>query len=719
MKPIAAFFISSLLVGQVPTSLNFGSPAVSPPIPSATKVGATGFTNTFYWVVARTPGGYSSPGAAIATNTVGSANFSVSNYVVISWPAISGATGYDVIRSDSPSYPASTSCASCAVALNQAGTSFSDQGGATSAYSGGAQSVASQAIFTLDNVTVATPQVNVQILNSRQNVTFALPSSGVGTVTSVGMTVPGALLSVSGSPITTSGTLAVSLVTQSANCVFAGPTSGGAATPTCRALVSADLPAGVGTVTSVGLSLPGIFTVSGSPVTTTGTLTGTLATQTANTIWAGPTTGAAAAPTFRALVAADMPAGVIPTGNAVGGASNLTTVGAVPYVSASGVLNQDASNFFWDATNHRLGIGTNAPNGPLQVTGAASSMIVVNKTDATARFGRFGQGGVSTLFDFDNLFSILPGSTISGAFGQYTALSVNTSRQVRIGYMDLLATDFAGTLKVYDATASTGATTLTVKAGAGQSTTNLQEWQNNAGTVLSGFAPGGDLFFTSSTSSSDVRISRVAVGTATAMAAILRGDAGDYGRLYLKSMQAQATTGIAGLIGWGSAPGTYTTALSEVGAGIVGVGTGSAGSVAGTLQATNITLTAGGEYQWSGRARIQSNGSSVITLLDVNGTNFDMLKFGSSNSASFPGLKRSTTGLIARLADDSADTWVKTLYVQTNVVAVASLPACNAGLEGSHYGVNNALAPTALATVVGGGAVHVSVYCDGTNWIVN
>lgn len=341
---LAAFFMSAVLVGQVPTSLNFGSPAVSAPIPSATAVGATGFTNTFYWVVARTPGGYSSPGAAIATNTVGSANFSVSNYVVISWPAISGATGYDVIRSDSPSYPASTSCASCAVALNQAGTSFSDQGGATSAYSGGAQSVATQAIFTLDNVTMATPQINVQILNSRQNINFSLPSSGVGTVTSVGMTVPGALLSVSGSPITTSGTLAVSLVTQTANCVFAGPTSGGAATPTCRALVSADLPAGTGTVTSVGLSLPSIITVSGSPVTGAGTLTGTLATQTANTIWAGPTTGAAAAPTFRILVAADMPAGVIPTGNAVGGASNLTTVGAVPYVSAAGVLNQDASN---------------------------------------------------------------------------------------------------------------------------------------------------------------------------------------------------------------------------------------------------------------------------------------------------------------------------------------------------------------------------------------
>lgn len=62
-----------------------------------------------------------------------------------------------------------------------------------------------------------------------------------------------------------------------------------------------------GTVTSVALSLPNIFSVSGSPITTSGTLTGSLATQTANYVFAGPTTGAAAAPTFRSLVAADVP----------------------------------------------------------------------------------------------------------------------------------------------------------------------------------------------------------------------------------------------------------------------------------------------------------------------------------------------------------------------------------------------------------------------------
>lgn len=68
--------------------------------------------------------------------------------------------------------------------------------------------------------------------------------------------------------------------------------------------------AGSGTVTSVALSAPAEFTVSGSPVTTAGTLTLTKATQVANTIWAGPTTGVDAQPSFRALVAADIPTGI-------------------------------------------------------------------------------------------------------------------------------------------------------------------------------------------------------------------------------------------------------------------------------------------------------------------------------------------------------------------------------------------------------------------------
>jgi hypothetical protein len=59
---------------------------------------------------------------------------------------------------------------------------------------------------------------------------------------------------------------------------------------------------GTGTVTSVALALPAsVFTVTGSPVTTTGTLTGTFNTQNNNTVFAGPATGGPLTPTFRTL----------------------------------------------------------------------------------------------------------------------------------------------------------------------------------------------------------------------------------------------------------------------------------------------------------------------------------------------------------------------------------------------------------------------------------
>lgn len=58
-------------------------------------------------------------------------------------------------------------------------------------------------------------------------------------VTSVALTVP-SFLSVSGSPVTTTGTLAVTLASQSQNLVFASP-NGSSGTPTFRALEQADL----------------------------------------------------------------------------------------------------------------------------------------------------------------------------------------------------------------------------------------------------------------------------------------------------------------------------------------------------------------------------------------------------------------------------------------------------------------------------------------------
>lgn len=95
----------------------------------------------------------------------------------------------------------------------------------------------------------------------------------------------------------------------------------------CRTIVPGDI-TGAGTVTSVALSLPAIMTVSGSPVTTSGTLTGTLASQTQNLIFASPN-GSSGAPTFRAVVNGDLP-----TSGVVAGSYPYVTVNAQGVITA-------------------------------------------------------------------------------------------------------------------------------------------------------------------------------------------------------------------------------------------------------------------------------------------------------------------------------------------------------------------------------------------------
>jgi hypothetical protein len=204
---------------------------------------------------------------------------------------------------------------------------------------------------------------------------------GGGGVSSVGLSLPSAIFTISGSPVTSSGTLTGSFKTQTANFVWAGPTSGSAGTPSFRALVSLDLPAinlaasgaggvtgnlpvgnlgsgtsassstfwrgdgtwatpaggGGGSVTSVSATVPSVLlAISGSPVTTSGTLAFSLSSAAANLFFASPN-GSSGAGTYRAVVGADLPAinlaasgaggvtGNLPVGNLGSGTSASST----------------------------------------------------------------------------------------------------------------------------------------------------------------------------------------------------------------------------------------------------------------------------------------------------------------------------------------------------------------------------------------------------------
>ena len=98
--------------------------------------------------------------------------------------------------------------------------------------------------------------------------------------------------------------------------------------------------AGGGTVTSVALAMPAEFTVSGSPITSSGTFTVTKANENANLVYAGPSSGSAAAPTFRSLVGADLPLATATTAGAVIPDNSTVTIsgGVISAVSSSAVV---------------------------------------------------------------------------------------------------------------------------------------------------------------------------------------------------------------------------------------------------------------------------------------------------------------------------------------------------------------------------------------------
>lgn len=215
--------------------------------------------------------------------------------------------------------------------------------------------VSSLAVASMSSGTATSGQLPVA--NGSGAITWTTVATG-GTVTSVALSAP-SIFSVTGSPVTTTGTLTMALASQTANFVFAAP-NGSSGAPTFRALLGADLPAfggatsgaagskgavlapaagqqgfflkgdgtwaavPSGTVTSVDLVTPPEFTVSGDPVTGAGTITISKASQAANLVYAGPSSGPNAAPTFRALVGTDLPIMV--------GSSNIAAgiAGAVP-----------------------------------------------------------------------------------------------------------------------------------------------------------------------------------------------------------------------------------------------------------------------------------------------------------------------------------------------------------------------------------------------------
>lgn len=165
-------------------------------------------------------------------------------------------------------------------------------------------------------------------------------------------------------------------------------------------------------VTSVALDLPNIFTVTGSPVTTSGTLRADLSSQTINTVFAAPPSGDSGPPSFRSLVENDIPSisaskitsGVlssdrIPNFSASKIDSGVLAADRIPNISADKITGGTLPH-----TRGGTGYSTNPTNGQLLI-GDGSGWQIAKLTAGDNISVTNGSGSITVAVDDEPLLS--------------------------------------------------------------------------------------------------------------------------------------------------------------------------------------------------------------------------------------------------------------------------------------------------------------------------
>lgn len=237
---------------------------------------------------------------------------------------------------------------------------------------------------------------------------------------------------------------------------------------------------GSGTVTSVGLadgSTSPIYDISGSPVTTSGTLTFTLALQNANIIFAGPSTGSAAQPGFRSLVAADIP--TLPYISTTLGTTALSggmTVSGntLSMTQATTSVNGWLSSTDWNTFNGKQAAGNyiTALTGDGTASGPGSAALTLATVNSNV--GSFTNANITV----NAKGLITAASNGSAGSGTVTTVSVAT------------ANGFAGTVATATTTpAITLTTSLTTPVIAGNGTALIAATTTGSGAVALATSP--------------------------------------------------------------------------------------------------------------------------------------------------------------------------------------------------------------------------------------
>lgn len=217
-------------------------------------------------------------------------------------------------------------------------------------------------------------------------------------------------------------------------------------------------------VTSVGLVMPSEFTVTNSPITSSGDLTAAWASQTANYIFAAPN-GSSGTPTFRAMVNADLPASGV-TANTYGSTTAIPVItvnakGVITGVTTAAITGGLVYQGSWNASTNTptlaSGVGT---NGYYYVVSVAGTTNLDGITDWQVGDWAIFNGTTWQKIDQTNLVSSVNGQTGAVVLGYADVGAPSTSGTNATGTWGISISGNANT-----ATSATSATTTTNVAG--------------------------------------------------------------------------------------------------------------------------------------------------------------------------------------------------------------------------------------------------------------
>ena len=275
---------------------------------------------------------------------------------------------------------------------------------------------------------------------------------------------------------------------------------------------------GNGSVTSVGMSMPAQFTVTNSPVSSSGTLTATWTNQTANTIFAGPSSGGAVAPTFRTLLDADIP-------------DNITASNYLPL--AGGTLTGKVNTFASSTTT----AGLNLPHGAAPTTPTNGDVW----TTTTGLFARINGSSVGPFGSSASLWSLTgnagtnPATNFLGTTdAQPLVIKTNNTETARVTSAGLLG---IGTATPNSTLSVNGSLTLSYKTVAANYTATANDFTIASGSTITIALPQastctGRIYCIIETASNSITVDPYSTETVSVdganVATIIVGNSGTY-----------------------------------------------------------------------------------------------------------------------------------------------------------------------------------------------